>query len=118
MNQPSDPRIVFVTQVPNRKDKMTGAWVPAFNIGPAAEHGQIVTMLPANAAFFQSADLIKTLKDKLSAYNFNRGDSVVCSGDPAIIAVAGSILADIGRKYRLLKWERQVGRYVAVEIHL
>src|SRR5690349_9820499 len=110
--------VVFVTQVPNRKDKTTGAWVPAFNIGPAAEFGRIETMLPPNAAFFNSDELVRTLRNKLSAYSYIRGDSIVCAGDPAIIAAAGSVLADITRKYKLLKWERNVSRYVPVEISL
>lgn len=111
--------IVFVTQIPNRKDKATGVWAPAFNIAPAAEFGTIVTIIPANASFFATESLVRQMKEKLREYNFNRGDSIVCSGDPSVIAVAGSILADNpARKYRILKWEKSVSRYISVEINL
>lgn len=114
----SDQRIVFITQIPNRRDKATGAWAPSFSVGPAAEWGTIKTIMPSNASFFDASNLLRQLKSALKEYDFHRGDSIVCSGDPVIIAVAGSVLADLGRKYRLLKWERSVSRYVAVEVHL
>lgn len=110
--------IVFVTQIPNRRDHATGAMLPAFNIAPAVEHGTIEQVMPPSASFFNTVEMVKHMRLKLGEYNYERGDSVVCSGDPIVIAAAGAILAERNRNLRLLKWDRNVGRYVPVEVHL
>lgn len=110
--------VVFVTQVPTRRDPVTKVFSPSINIGPAGEHGQIEVMMPANSAFYASADLVRELREKLKAYSFERGDSILALGDPAILAVAGSVLAQWTNRYRILKWDRIVKRYLMVEIAL
>ena len=110
--------VVFVTQVPTRRDRETGALTPTVNIGPAGAHGKIEVMMPAQAAFYNPVDLVRDLRFKLKPYDFDRGDSLLALGDPAILAVAGSVLAQWVIKYRILKWDRQIGRYNAVEIRL
>lgn len=117
LSAPSGP-VVFVTQVPTKRDRESGQLTPTVNIGPAGEHGTIEVMMPAQAAFYNTVDLVRDLRTKLKPYNFERGDSLLALGDPAILAVAGSVLAQWTSKYRILKWDRQIGRYNAVEIRL
>lgn len=111
-------RKVFVTQIPNRRDRVTQAMVPVFNVDPASEHGEIEIIMPAGSSIFNTEEMVKHMRNKLSQYNYVRGDSVICAGDPVIIATAGAILSDMTRDYRLLRWEKLVKRYVPVEVHL
>lgn len=103
---------VFITQVPSRRDSETGALVPTCNISPAVEHGEVVIMMPPDASFFATAELVKQLEYHLRYYDFEGGDALVALGDPAIIAAASAILGKMHGSFRLLKWDRMVKRYV------
>lgn len=103
---------VYVTQIPHRKDQDTGAFVPAFNISPAQEHGDIIVMMPPRASFYNTADLVKQLDNHLREYDYEAGDSIISIGDPSIIAVAFAILGKKFGKFTVLKWDRNTGRYV------
>ena len=107
---------VFITQVPSKRDKETGAFAPIINIAPAREHGEVVVMMPPQASFHATGDLIVQLRDKLKDYSYERGDSIIAMGDPAIIAVACSILAREHGRYLLLKWDKIVCRYLPIHV--
>lgn len=107
---------VFVTQIPHRKDQDTGAFVPSVNIAPAAEHGEVIVMMPPRASFFATTDLVKQLREHLKDYNFEAGDSVVALGDPSVVAVAFALLGKMHGKFIVLKWDRQIQRYVASRV--
>ena len=83
--------IVYVTQeLPG-----TQAGKPKFNIIGAQKYGQIVTLLPEFSQI------------------------ILSPGDPAIIGVACSIVAEkTNGKYNLLKWDRQEHTYYPVQINL
>lgn len=107
---------VFITQIPHKRDKDTGAFVPSVNISPASEHGELIVMMPPRAAFFATGDLVKQMRDHLKDYNYEAGDSLVALGDPAVIAVACAILGSMYGKFTVLKWDRNVGRYIPSHI--
>lgn len=107
---------VFVTQVPNRRDKNTGTMVPAVNIGPAQEHGSIEILLPPQAAFFATADLVRQIDEKLKDYDYDAGDCVVALGDPSIIGAVCAWLGKYKGKFTMLKWDRNISRYVPARI--
>ena len=109
---------VFITQIPHRRDKETGAFVPSINIAPAAEHGELVVMMPPRAAFHATADLVDQMEDHLLGYNYAAGDSIVALGDPAIIAVAFAILGKEHGSFIVLKWDKNVGRYIPTHVHV
>lgn len=109
---------VFVTQIPNRRDAESGKMKPTFDIMPAHEHGEVEVLMPATSSIFATADMVKQLRSRLVLYDYVRGDCIVPAGDPAIILAAGAILAEQHRKIRVLKWERNLRRYVSVEIAL
>jgi hypothetical protein len=51
--------------------------------------------------------------------DYTSEDYLLLTGDPAIIGVACSIVADItGGKYKFLKWDRQEQVYYPIEINL
>jgi hypothetical protein len=109
---------VYVTQIPHRKDKVSGEFVPSINLGPASEHGELVIMVPPRTSFFATDELVTGLEEKLRWYNYENGDSLVALGDPAIIAVACAILGRVHGRFLLLKWDRNVGRYLPTHIKL
>lgn len=102
---------VFITQLPHKRDPVTKALVPSVNITPATEYGELVFMMPPQAAFHATGDLVAQLKKHLKDYDFEGGDSIVALGDPAIIAVAFGILGKYHGKFSVLKWDRQICRY-------
>jgi len=107
---------VYITQVPNRKDPVSKALVPSVNIAPAAEHGELIVMMPPQAPFHATGDLVKQLTEHLKEYDYEAGDSLVALGDPAIIAVACAILGKMKGKFTVLKWDRNVMRYLPCRI--
>jgi len=106
--------IVYVTQeLPG-----TQAGKPKFNIIGAQKYGQIVTLLPEISQIILSpGPLIFKLRKLLR--NYTDKDYLLLTGDPAIIGVACSIVAEkTNGKYNLLKWDRQEHTYYPVQINL
>lgn len=109
---------VYITQVPHKRDRETNVFIPTVNIAPATEHGEIDVIMPPRASFYATGDLVRLLRDRLQHYDFEAGDSLVAMGDPTIIAVACAILGREFGAFRLLKWDRNVGRYMASVIRV
>lgn len=109
---------VYVCQVPTKKDKATDSFVPTINIGPAEKHGEVVIMMPSHCSFYATADLVVQLKNKLAAYSYEDGDSLLATGDPSIIATAAAILGKQHGKFNLLKWDKFEHMYVQSRIEL
>lgn len=107
---------VYITQVPHRRDRETNAFVPSVNISPASEHGELVVMMPPRAAFHATGDLVRQLREHLKDYDYEAGDSLVALGDPAIIAVACAILGKMHGRFTVLKWDKNVGRYLPAHV--
>jgi len=107
---------VFITQIPNRRDPATRAFVPTVNIAPASDHGEVVVMMPPRAAFFATDDLVRQMKWHLKNYDYEAGDSLIAMGDPAVIAVACAILGKMHGRFIVLKWDKNVGRYIPSHI--
>lgn len=112
------PARVFVTQIPHRRDNDTGALVPSVNIGPASEHGEIVVMMPPQASFYATNDLINQLSNHLDSYDFDEGDSLVALGSPTVIAAACAYLGKRRSKFALLVWDKQLGRYLRLTFNM
>ena len=63
------------------------------------------------------SDQVIKLRKLLDKYTTK--DFLLLTGDPAIIGVACSIVADkTGGKFNLLKWDRQEKMYYPIEINL
>lgn len=107
---------IYITQVPHKRDRETGALTPTVNINPANEHGELVVMMPPRASFYNIADTIRQLREHLKKYDYLAGDALLALGDPCIIGAAAAILAQSKGPFKMLKWERNLGRYLPVEI--
>lgn len=107
---------VYVTQTPIRRDKATNALVPAFNLAPATEHGELIVMMPAQAAFQSTTELTKQLSSHLRGYDYAAGDCVLLLGDTTLVAATAALLGRQQAKFTVLRWDRNLGRYTRVVI--
>ncbi len=107
---------VFVSQLPHKRDPETGMWTPAYNVDPANEHGTVQVLVPPRATFTHSNQLNSQLRATFD-YDFKRGHCVVLLGDPFIIATVVAMAAAKG-DVRVLRWDRNLGRYIPVVVRL
>jgi len=91
---------------------------PKINILGAAEYGTFKFLLPElSQMIFSPGPLIFKLRKGLKDYTTE--DYLLLTGDPAIIGVACSIVADItSGKFNLLKWDKQERKYYPIHINL
>jgi hypothetical protein len=91
---------------------------PKINILGAAEYGTFKFLLPElSQMIFSPGPLIFKLRKGLKDYTTE--DFLLLTGDPAIIGVACSIVADItSGKFNLLKWDKQERKYYPIHINL
>lgn len=108
----------YITHVPHRRDPKTGAFVQSVNLGPAEEHGEVVVMMPPRASFFDTASLVRQLREHLKHYDYERGDSIIALGDPSVIAAACALLGAMFGRFIILKWDRNTGRYIRTHVNV
>jgi len=91
---------------------------PKINILGAPEYGDFKFLLPElSQMIFSPGPLIFKLRKGLKDYTTE--DFLLLTGDPAIIGVACSIVADItSGKFNLLKWDKQERKYYPIHINL
>ena len=91
---------------------------PKYNILGAQKYGDIVTLLPEYSQMILSpGPLIHKLRTLLK--NITSDAYLLLSGDPAIIGVTCSVVADLTNgKYKLLKWDRQEKTYYPIEVDI
>jgi len=88
------------------------------NIRSAEKFGDLKIVLPDNKQIILSSGPL-TFKLQQELRDFNDNDYLLLIGDPAIIAVAGAIAADINNgRFKVLKWDRNETKYYDIEIDL
>ena len=109
----NQPVVYIIQELPGTK-----IGTPKFNIMGAQKFGTLKTLLPEHSQIILSpGPLIFKLRKLLDKYTPD--DYLLLTGDPAIIGVACSIVADkTGGKFNLLKWDRQEKTYYPIEINL
>ena len=107
------PIVYVIQEIAGTKDGK-----PKINILGAAEYGTFKFLLPERSQMiFSPGPLIFKLRQGLKDYNTE--DFLLLTGDPAIIGVACSIVADItAGKFNLLKWDKQERKYYPIHINL
>jgi len=107
------PIVYVIQEIAGTKDGK-----PKINILGAAEYGTFKFLLPElSQMIFSPGPLIFKLRQGLKDYNTE--DFLLLTGDPAIIGVACSIVADItAGKFNLLKWDKQERKYYPIHINL
>ncbi len=114
------PSKVYLTMLPHRKVQSGGHYdyVPTFNITPAREFGEIVELFPFKANYLDGRGAMRLCREKLKNYNYAAGDAVLLLGDVVIMACVIAALATDHGRFHVLKWDRNLGRYVRVSIDL
>jgi len=107
------PIVYVIQEIAGTKDGK-----PKINILGAAEYGTFKFLLPElSQMIFSPGPLIFKLRQGLKDYTTE--DFLLLTGDPAIIGVACSIVADItSGKFNLLKWDKQERKYYPIHINL
>ena len=107
------PIVYVIQEIAGTKDGK-----PKINILGAAEYGTFKFLLPElSQMIFSPGPLIFKLRKGLKDYSSE--DFLLLTGDPAIIGVACSIVADITNgKFNLLKWDKQERKYYPIHINL
>ena len=107
------PIVYVIQEITGTKDGR-----PKINILGAAEYGTFKFLLPElSQMIFSPGPLIFKLRKGLKDYTTE--DFLLLTGDPAIIGVACSIVADItAGKFNLLKWDKQERKYYPIHINL
>ena len=114
MSMSESKKIVYVIQeLPGTK-----AGTPKINIMSAREYGEFRFLLPEfSQIIFSPGPLVFKLRKLLE--NYTPDDYLLLTGDPAIIGIACSIVADkTNGKFNLLKWDRQEKMYYPLKINL
>ena len=109
----SKRKVYVIQELPGTK-----AGSPKINIMSASKFGEFKFLLPEfSQIIFSPGPLIFKLKNLLK--NYNTKDYLLLTGDPAIIGVACSIVADVTNgKFNLLKWDKQDRMYYPIAINL
>ena len=107
------PIVYILQELPGTK-----AGSPKINIMSASKYGEFKFLLPEfSQIIFSPGPLIFKLRNLLKDYTPH--DYLLLTGDPAIIGVACSIVADITNgKFNLLKWDKQDRLYYPIKINL
>jgi|TARA_R100001443_G_scaffold74371_1_gene82130 hypothetical protein len=108
-----EPLVYVLQELPGTK-----AGSPKINIMSASKYGEFKFLLPEfSQIIFSPGPLIFKLRNLLK--NYTTRDYLLLTGDPAIIGVACSIVADITNgKFNLLKWDKQDRMYYPIKINL
>ena len=111
--QHNEPLVYVIQELPGTK---IGS--PKFNIMGAQKYGKLKVLLPEHSQIILSpGPLIFKLRKLL--YKYTEKDYLLLTGDPAIIGVACSIVAEkTNGKFNLLKWDRQEKMYYPIEINI
>ena len=107
------PIVYILQELPGTK-----AGAPKINIMSASKYGEFKFLLPEfSQIIFSPGPLIFKLRNLLKDYT--QHDYLLLTGDPAIIGVACSIVADTTNgKFNLLKWDKQDRMYYPIKINL
>lgn len=107
---------VYITQ--EAVTWQNGVPVPKHDHRPAMKFGEIQVLLPPGVSnSVDHTELTKVLQREL--VRFDDDDFLLCSGDPALIALAAGVAFKSNRgRISLLKWDRNQGQYFSVTLDI
>ncbi len=112
----SKPR-VFVIAHPTRYDSFSKRYVPAFDLSPAREYGDLFYVLPPDSSRGDPQAYLPMLQEKFAA--FTKDDFLLPIGNPILIAWGSALAAKAaGGALQILEWPRlhdpRAGRYYLI----
>lgn len=104
---------VYVVQDQRRYDKLTGQFIPVFDLTPAEAFGTLRYLLTPTASPFNPASIMPELWEGLKTYT--EGDHLLLVGNPILIGWTTAIAADFnGGQVSVLQWSGKDHRYIPV----
>lgn len=97
--------------------KVHGVDVPAMDLSPAAEHGELVVLLPHSQSLLSTVPTVRALKEKLRS--FSDEDFILPIGDPVLMSTVAVVASyqNSGR-VKMLKWDKNISRYLPIQIDI
>ena len=87
----------------------------AMNILPAAEHGEIVVLMPQSQSLLAPVPTVRALREKLK--DFSDDDFILPVGDPALMSTVAIVASEINHgRIKFLKWDRELRKYHVIQI--
>jgi hypothetical protein len=87
-----------------------------FDITPALEYGELVTLTKHNHSMIISVPMVRQLRKDLAT--FCDDDYILPVGDPVTIGTVAAVAADInGGFFKMLKWDKRSRKYIPIEIN-
>lgn len=115
MNAPQKNPRVFVPTVPSRFDHTLRTWLPIVDMTAAKKFGDLVIMLPPDAARAGPGPCRQVLREKL--IDLTLDDWIVCVGNPTLVGLTCAIASRItGGRLRMLQWDRMSANYYPIEV--
>lgn len=110
--------MVYVVQIPQRLNNSTGEWENTVDIGPAMEYGELKVCLTTPKALIHApGPMVDHLKRIMA--KFSDDDYLLGVGDQLAVCIAATVAASINMgRYKLLKWNKKLGRYFPIEVEL
>ena len=104
---------------------------PHMNISPATIFGELIFMMEPGEHAFNPTRVVHTMRDCVEVNKLTPEDYLLLIGDPVLIGCAVAIVDqwlqshDMGErkslqphKLRILKWDRELRRYLPIELPL
>jgi hypothetical protein len=106
---------VYVPQEPTRY--VNGEQEPIFDLTPASEYGDINVLLASGQVMLNTAPMIQKLRVEMRDYNDE--DYILAIGDPSALAAVVAVAAMYNNgKFKLLKWDRKMRKYLPININV
>jgi hypothetical protein len=104
--------------VPQQTMRRTPAgFVPLHDLSPAMEFGRLNILLPSGPVSLEMGPIVAIMREKLET--FGDDDFIIATGDPAVISAAVIVAAARNNgRVKLLRWDRNVAMYMALQIDL
>jgi hypothetical protein len=102
---------VYIPQLPTRFDRATSTRIPCFNLNPASEYGELVTVTETHENL---TDAIATVRG--AAKKIESDDYILAIGNVILLAVMIAEALKYNSVITLLRWDRVREEYSKEEI--
>ena len=107
---------VFIPQIIERWDESSERFVPSFDFTSAASYGTLTKILDKEDNPLYLARITGKIRKALADYSPE--DFFVAVGDPSVIAICAGLILRRTNNLKLLKWDKKLARYIALDIQV
>lgn len=107
--------VIYITQLPSRRNPESGAYVPTVDVTPAKLFGDLRFIFPPGMNVQDMRAAAETMKVALRDFD-PASDYLLPMGDPALMVLAAAQLGSRWVDFKILKWDRHSGAYFTHKI--